>query len=345
MTDQVFELENFRGPLDLLLHLVREQELEIVDVDLSKLCDQYLAALAAMEAVDINVAGEFLVLASTLILIKSRKLLPHEEEIDLEEELDPGDELIQQLLEYRRYKTLSMELGRRADERGLRVGRGMRELPADEENELAEIDLWDLVGSYVRLMEELGLQRRFDTMRQVKPLRAFLSETLAALGSRDRWTLRDLVMHHGNEPGAVFGFFLSLLELVKSRQIRILHDGREGGDIQVELREDRDESRLSFLFDGGQQDGAPTDDGVADPTADGELRPSGALPDGAGDGDELEPTPGAWALAQDDGGDDDDDAGEAGDTGDEPGANRLARDEPADIEESAADTAGGSPHT
>jgi segregation and condensation protein A len=256
MTDQVFELENFRGPMDLLLHLIREQELEITEIDLSHLCDQYLAAIAAMEAVDINVAGEFLVMASTLILIKSRKLLPHEEEIDLEEELDPGDELIQQLLEYRKYKTLSMELGRRAQERSLRTGRGMKELPPDAENELVEIDLWDLVGSYVRLMEELGLQRRFDTLRNEKPLRAFLHETLSALSSKNRWTLRELVLHGGGDGGSVFGFFLSLLELVKTRQIHILRDGREG-EIAVELRQDRDESRLSFLYDG------PVDGGVA----------------------------------------------------------------------------------
>ncbi|RKY20797.1 MAG: hypothetical protein DRQ55_06570, partial [Planctomycetota bacterium] len=226
MTDQVFELDNFRGPLDLLLHLIREQELEITEVDLSRLCDQYLATLAAMKAVDINVAGEFLVLAATLILIKSRALLPREEEIDLEEELDPGDELIQQLLEYRKFKTLSMELGRRAVERSQRTPRGMKELPPDEENELVEIDLWDLVGSYVRLMEEIGLERRFDTMRNEKPLRAFLHETLTALSSRNRWTLRDLVVHHGKQPGSVFGFFLSLLELIKSRQVRIVRDGR-----------------------------------------------------------------------------------------------------------------------
>ena len=78
MTDQLFELENFRGPLDLLLHLVREQELEITEVDLSKLCDQYLAALEIMRQLDINVAGEFLVMASTLVLIKSRAILPRE---------------------------------------------------------------------------------------------------------------------------------------------------------------------------------------------------------------------------------------------------------------------------
>ena len=260
-SDQVFQLENFKGPLDLLLHLIREQELVITEVDLCRLCDQYLAALDAMRKVDINVASEFLVMASTLILIKSRAILPLEDEVDLEEELDPGDELIQQLLEYRKFKSLSMELGERAVERGQRWVRGAREVPPDEENELEDIQVWDLVGCYVRLMEEIGLERRFDTLTSEKPMVAYLRETLALLGTRSRWTLRDLLIQGEAVPTAMFGYFLSLLELVKTRQIRILHDGSQG-EIAVELREDRDESRLSFLFDEGapSEADAPTDE-------------------------------------------------------------------------------------
>ncbi|GJM21916.1 MAG: segregation and condensation protein A [Planctomycetota bacterium] len=244
MTDQVFELDNFRGPLDLLLHLVREQELEIEDVDVSHLCDQYLAALEALKAVDINVAGEFLVMASTLLLVKSRALLPCEEEVDLEEELDPGDELIQQLLEYRQFKTLSMELGQRAEDRGLRQQRGTRELPPDEENELEEIEIWDLVGSFVRLMEEIGLKREFHTLSAERPLREYIRDTLRLLSSRPRWTLREIVEACGPRD-QVYGFFLSLLELTKTQQIRVRQDGHVQA-ILIELREDRDPGRLAF---------------------------------------------------------------------------------------------------
>ena len=244
MTDQVFELDNFRGPLDLLLHLVREQELEIQDVDVSRLCDQYLAALEALKAVDINVAGEFLVMASTLLLVKSRALLPCEEEVDLEEELDPGDELIQQLLEYRKFKTLSMELGQRAEDRGLRQQRGTRELPPDEENELEEIEIWDLVGSFVRLMEEIGLKREFHTLSAERPLREYIRDTLRLLSSRPRWTLREIVESCGPRD-QVYGFFLSLLELTKTQQVRVRQDGHVQ-EILIELREDRDPGRLAF---------------------------------------------------------------------------------------------------
>jgi segregation and condensation protein A len=244
-TDQIFELDNFRGPLDLLLHLVREQEVEITEVDLSRLCDQYLAALDLLRDLDINVAGEFLVLASTLVLIKSRALLPREE-IDLAEEIDPGDELILQLLEYRRYKTLSLALARRAEERALRHPRGASDVPPAEEPELAEVSMWDLVGTYARLVEELGLKRGFDTLRQEKPLKAYLRDVLDNLQARPQWRFRDLLLASGGAE-AIFGVFLSVLELVKSRQVRVAQE-EVGGEISIELREDRDESVLSGLF-------------------------------------------------------------------------------------------------
>ncbi len=243
--DQIFELDNFRGPLDLLLHLVREQEVEITEVDLSRLCDQYLKALDTLRELDINVAGEFLVIASTLVLIKSRALLPREE-VNLEEELDPGDELILQLMEYRRYKTLSLVLKRRAEERALRHARGLSDVPPAEEPELAEVSVWDLVGSYARLVEELGLKRGFDTLSREKPLKAFLKDVLDNLQARPQWSFRDLLLASGG-PAAIFGVFLSVLELVKSRQVRVSQEDG-GGDISIALREDRDASVLSGLF-------------------------------------------------------------------------------------------------
>ena len=243
--EQLFELENFRGPLDLLLHLVREQELEITEVNLSRLCDQYLKALDVMRELDINVAGEFLVMASTLVLIKSRAILPREE-IDLSEELDPGDELILQLLEYRKFKTLSLELGRRAGERALRHPRGASDVPPDAGVELAEISVWDLVGSFARLVEELGLKRTFDTLKQEKPLKEYLRSVLDNLLAQERWGFKALLLASGGERG-VFGVFLSVLELVKSRQVTVEQE-QSGSEIVIRLRQDRDESVLAGLF-------------------------------------------------------------------------------------------------
>lgn len=266
MDEQLFELENFRGPLDLLLHLVREQEMEITEIDLSHLCDQYLAALDVMRELDIDVVGEFLVMASTLVLIKSRAILPREE-VDLAEELDPGDELILQLLEYRKFKTLSLELGRRGEERWQRLARGASEVPPAPDRELADIGIWDLVGTFARLVEELGLKRRFDTLRSEKPLKDYLRAVLDNLLAKQEWTFAELLAASGGSD-EIFGVFLSVLELVKSSQIQAVQK-RHGKEIVIQLREDRDESRLGSLFaaqeaspDGG--DDPPPPDPLAD---------------------------------------------------------------------------------
>ena len=253
MKDQVFELENFRGPMDLLLHLIREQEMEIIEVDLARLCDQYLAAIDVIKALDVNLAGEFLVMASTLMLIKSRTILPREE-VDLEEELDPGDELILQLLEYRKYKSLAFELGRRSADRHRRWARGADDVPDAPEPELEELGLWDLVGTYARLVEELGLRRTFHTMDRERPLRDFMKDVVATLLENDACDFRGLVMGAGGKE-AVFPVFLSLLELIRTGQV-VAKQEEVRGEIVVRLRQDRDQGRLSALFG----DDAPVDD-------------------------------------------------------------------------------------
>ena len=93
----------FHGPMDLLLHLVREQEVEIHEIEISRVIGGYLEYLQAMRDLDIEVAGDFLVMAATLMSIKSRSLLPRDS-VNLEEDLDPKDELIQRLIEYRRFR-------------------------------------------------------------------------------------------------------------------------------------------------------------------------------------------------------------------------------------------------
>ena len=198
-----------------------------------------------MEALDIDVAGEFMVMASTLMLIKSRAILPREE-VDLAEEIDPADELISQLLEYRRFKTLSMALGRMAVERSQRYERGADDLPPQPERELEEIGLWDLVGTYARLVEELDLERRFDALSTQRPLREYMRDVMAVLAGRSPCGFVDLVEGAGGRE-QVFAIFLAILELVKSMQVEVTQDRAED-EILVRLREGRDESLLAGLL-------------------------------------------------------------------------------------------------
>ena len=110
------ELPVFCGPLDLLLHLVKQQEVDIHEVRIAAILDQYLSYLEVLEALDLDDLGDFLVLASTLMEIKSREMLPREE-VDVEDELDPRDDLIRRLLEYKRYRDVSRRLDRFAARR------------------------------------------------------------------------------------------------------------------------------------------------------------------------------------------------------------------------------------
>ena len=124
--DYTVRLERvFQGPMDLLLHLVREQEVEIHEIEIARIIDDYLGYLEKLEALDIEVAGDFLVMAATLMAIKSRSLLPTED-VDLEQDLDPRDELIERLIEYRRFREASEDLETRFRERSLQHDRGYR---------------------------------------------------------------------------------------------------------------------------------------------------------------------------------------------------------------------------
>ncbi len=110
LSDYRIELESFQGPLDLLLHLIRKNELDIYDIPIARITDQYLSYLDIMRDLDLEVASEFLVMASTLMYIKSRMLLPVDEEEEEGEDEDPREELIRRLIEYQRYKKAAEEL-------------------------------------------------------------------------------------------------------------------------------------------------------------------------------------------------------------------------------------------
>src|SRR5262245_51582246 len=151
-----FELGNFAGPLDLLLYLVQKEEMDIREVSLVRICDQYIAHIKDLKAVDVDRAGEFLVMAATLMSIKARSLLPREE-VDLAKELAPEEELIQRLLEYRQLKEVTRVLDRRA------VGRGLihqsRPQVTDAGVPLEELGVWHLVEAFRKVLADSGLDR------------------------------------------------------------------------------------------------------------------------------------------------------------------------------------------
>ncbi len=237
--DYTVRLERvFQGPLDLLLHLVREQEVEIHEISISRIVEDYLGYLEQLEALDIEVAGDFLVMAATLMAIKSRSLLPNEE-VDLEEELDPKDELIQRLIEYRRFKDASDQLESGYQERAKMVERGFHEKtpPPERELELGELTVWDLLSVFSRLMRETLADRPHHIATDPRPLRYYVDEVVEKLRTGDHVRLRGLMKSFEDAPPreALVGSFCALLELVRLELISIRQVEGED-DIEIEIR-------------------------------------------------------------------------------------------------------------
>lgn len=252
--DYTVRLEQlFQGPMDLLLHLVREQEVEIHEVEISKVIAGYLTYLDALREMDIEVASEFLVIAATLMSIKSRSLLPREE-VDLDEELDPKDELIQRLLEYRRFREASDGLDDRQRERERLFERGshpeLREAMKDEERtlDLGELTAWDLLGAFSRLMRETLANRPHQIAGDPRPLRFYVRSLAATVRGAGQISLRRLMESIDPEPTkeTMVGAFCALLELIKLGIVTAVQPERID-EIEVRITEEALEDVDSML--------------------------------------------------------------------------------------------------
>ncbi len=223
------DLECFKGPLDLLLHLIKKHEMDIYDIPIAEITRQYLAAIDAMKSLNLDVAGEFLVMAATLLHIKSRMLLPKSEvEEPEEEEVDPRAELVHRLLEYQKYKdaALSLELlpllGRDVFVREA----GEPELE-EEEDKLAPVGLYELVEAFRQLLAGKGEP----SFHQIEMERFSVADRiqliLSSLAKSPRLSFRDLFGDSMGR-GEVVVTFLAMLELVKLRSLRLMQNSRCG---------------------------------------------------------------------------------------------------------------------
>lgn len=232
----IVDLANFAGPLDLLLHLVQEEEVDIQEVSLAQVADAFLATVRAQAgSLDVDKAGEYLVVAGQLLVIKSRALLPRETPLE-EDELDPRLDLVRQLLEYRRYKGAAYQLAERAEHQKdllpVRVAPPGVEVPEDLP---IEADLFSLVSAFQRLLRETGGEEPTVAMaRERLPITHFVERIFDRLVAQSGpLSFRALVAEQPDR-SFLIGAFLALLELLKLRKVRALQDGF--GDITIELR-------------------------------------------------------------------------------------------------------------
>jgi segregation and condensation protein A len=217
----------FEGPLDLLLHLIRINEVEITDIPIARIGEQYLEYLTLMGELDLEVVGEYLVMASTLAWIKSRMLLPAERVGEDGEEIDPRAELVARLLEYQRFKEVAAELGERK-----RLGRDVfaasgfgLEAPAASEREI-EVGLFDLVEAYRRVLE--GVRDAASPPHEIEAeeitVRERMMEIMTLLEPRPSIDFDGLLREERNRPHTkvlVVVSFLAILELTRLSAIRI----------------------------------------------------------------------------------------------------------------------------
>ncbi len=244
--------EVFQGPLDLLLHLVREQEVEIHEVEIHRVIDGYFDYLAQLEELDIEVAGDFLVMAATLMAIKSRSLLPRDE-VELDDDLDPEDELIQRLMEYRRFKGAAEDLETLRVRRSLEHERGYRAEVKDHEPErtleLGQMTAWDLLSTFSRLLRETLANSPMQVRGDRRPLRWYVSELGKAIRESRSLSLVDLLGAIDGPPTrpGMIGAFCALLELMRLG-IVTAHQEHESGEIGVRLVEGEGGNDLDDLI-------------------------------------------------------------------------------------------------
>ncbi|MBN2492681.1 MAG: segregation/condensation protein A [Planctomycetes bacterium] len=221
------ELDVFTGPLDLLLYLIRKEEIDIYDIPISRILDQFLGHLEVLCLMELDDVGDFLVMASQLMLIKARMLVP--QQVDLageeEEELeDPRRELVQRLLEYKRFKEAALKLEARRAARSLRFERGPDREPEagqpDEEPGTLEVELWDLVEAFARIVREVGSGHELIPLnREDLPMHVYTEEIIGRLHRTGKFYLEALL--EGVESRyRMVSYFLAILELVRAGRLR-----------------------------------------------------------------------------------------------------------------------------
>jgi segregation and condensation protein A len=245
MTDYRVELDNYHGPLDLLLYLIRRDEIDIHDIPVAHITEQYLRYLQTLQRLDIELAGEFMVMAATLMELKTAMMLPREEraaiegqEADAAAGADPRFELVQQLLAYKRFKDAAYALERRREEFAARFPRrpGRVDLPASAEPhlDLQDASIWDLCESFAALMEQVGDTRKFHQVTvDDTPIELHQADILDRLQRDGAMTLQAMFAGRGNVTEMI-GLFLATLELIRQRRVRAAQHAA-GGPIQLEL--------------------------------------------------------------------------------------------------------------
>lgn len=226
MSEYKVELDTYNGPLELLLFLIRREEVDIYDIPILRITQQYVQYVEMLREVDPQDVGDFLVLAATLMEIKSRTLLPRPpvEEVD-DDMVDPRLELVRQLLEYKKFKDVAYHLEELAAEQAQRHARRPATIPIEPDSiELDNLEIWDLFSAFNRMLEQTG---KAGPVHKVgiddTPIALHAEDILDAI-ERAGGTLKFELIFTGRNRPEMIGLFLALLELIRQHRIRASQD-------------------------------------------------------------------------------------------------------------------------
>jgi segregation and condensation protein A len=227
------KLDRFEGPLDLLLHLIRKNEVNIYDIPVATITEQYLSYITLMEELNLDVAGEFLVMAATLIHIKSKMLLPRPEtaqESFLDEE-DPRDELVRRLLEHQRFKQAADALHDRETARSAQFTRPdsrVADAVSDQFEPELEVDLFSLLAAFKGVLTRASRRSQMILPPEQISIEDRIHQLLGRLSETQACGFEDLFEDGDGSRSFMIVTFLALLEMIRLKQIRVFQSGSFG---------------------------------------------------------------------------------------------------------------------
>jgi segregation and condensation protein A len=238
LEDYPVHLQNFEGPLDLLLHLIRKHEVNIYDIPIAIITQQYLDYLDLMQELDLEVVGEFLVMAATLIHIKSRTLLPRPDPTQEEPGEDPREALVRRLLEHQRFKAAAELLHEREIQRSaqwLRPADRVADVVGEAPEPEVEVDLFSLMAAFRQVLERAKHRPRVYLPPEQMPIETRIEQLLARLSTTEACGFEELFADVQTRGGMIVTF-LALLEMIRLKVVRVFQQANFG-PIRVYKRE------------------------------------------------------------------------------------------------------------
>jgi segregation and condensation protein A len=223
-------LQHFSGPLDLLIHLIKKNEVNIYDIPIARITAQYLQYIELMEELNLDLAGEYLVMAATLIHIKSRMLLPRPDPSQEDENEDPRDALVNRLLEYQKYRAAANLLHERETLRSAqwqRPDERVAEIAGEEYEPEVEVDLFSLMAAFKAVLDRARLRPRIPLPAEQISIEQRIEQLLSRLSETEACGFEDLFEDVDSRP-ALIVTFLALLEMIRLRLVRVFQAGMFG---------------------------------------------------------------------------------------------------------------------